>query len=94
MEQSITVSIPREWVTGLPEEYLTYQQIFRLGIRRYKIERAVQLYLDGVGSPGYISQQLGLSKQDLICELRVCAELNRTSLRKQYRKNLQNDNMI
>ncbi|MDM8522943.1 hypothetical protein QUF80_06175 [Desulfococcaceae bacterium HSG8] len=72
MEQTITVTIPREWITGLPEEELTYKQIFRLGIRQYKIKRAVQLYRDDVGSPGYISEQIGLPKQDLIRELRLC----------------------
>ncbi len=71
MEQTVTVTIPREWLAGLPEEDLTYQQIFRLGIRQYKIERAIQLYLDGIGSPGYISERLGLPKQDLIRELHI-----------------------
>lgn len=71
MEQTVTVKIPREWLAGLPEEDLTYQQIFRLGIRQYKIERAIQLYRDGVGSPGYISAQLGLPKRDLIREFRL-----------------------
>jgi len=32
MEQTVTVTIPREWIMGLPEEKLTYKQIFRLGI--------------------------------------------------------------
>ncbi len=32
----------------------------------------MQLYRDSVGSPGYISEQIGLPKQDLIRELRLC----------------------
>ncbi|MFH1931860.1 MAG: hypothetical protein ABIN18_09765 [Pseudomonadota bacterium] len=52
MEQDITVKIPRGWIKGLPEEELTLKQIIRLGIYQYKMERAIQLYRDGVGSIG------------------------------------------
>ena len=70
MEQNITVKIPRTWIKGLPEEELTLKQIIRLGIYHYKVERAIQLYRDGVGSLGYVAEQTGLSKQDLIREAR------------------------
>jgi len=71
MEQNLTLKIPGEWVEGLPKEELALQQIFRLGIARYKVERALQLYRDGVGSIGYIAEKLGLDKQDLIREARL-----------------------
>ena len=70
MEQDITVKIPRGWIKGLPEEELTLKQIIRLGIHQYKMERAIQLYRDGVGSIGYVAEQTGLNKQDLIREAR------------------------
>jgi predicted HTH domain antitoxin len=70
MEQDVTVKIPRTWIKGLPEEELTLKQIFRLGIYQYKVERAIQLYRDGVGSLGYVAEQMGLNKQDLIREAR------------------------
>lgn len=70
MEQDVTVKIPRTWIKGLPEEELTMKQIIRLGIQQYKMERAIQLYLDGVGSLGYIAEQAGINKQDLIKEAR------------------------
>lgn len=72
MEQEVTVNIPRAWIKGLPEEELTFKQIVRLGIYQYKVERAIQLYRDGVGSLGYIAEQMGLNKQDLIREARHC----------------------
>jgi hypothetical protein len=70
MEQDITVKIPRGWIKGLPEEELTLKQIIRLGIHQYKMERAIQLYRDGVGSIGYVAEQIGLNKQKLIQEAR------------------------
>jgi hypothetical protein len=62
MEQNLTVKIPRTWIKGLPEEELTLKQIIRLGIYQYKVERAIQLYRDGVGSLGYVAEQMGLNK--------------------------------
>ncbi|MBU0698074.1 MAG: hypothetical protein KKE59_01415 [Proteobacteria bacterium] len=70
MEQDVTVKIPRAWIKGLSEEELTLKQIIRLGIYQFKVERAIQLYRDGVGSLGYVAEQMGLNKQDLIREAR------------------------
>ncbi len=70
MQENVMIEIPREWVKGLPDEELTYKHIVRLGIKQLKIERAIQLYIDGVGSPGYIAEQLGLEKPDFIREMR------------------------
>ena len=70
MEQDLTAKIPRTWIKGLPEEELNLKQIIRLGIYQYKVKRAIQLYRDGVGSLGYVAEQIGLNKQDLIREAR------------------------
>ncbi len=71
MERTIAMQIPRQWLEGVSEEQITMQQIFRLGLYQYKVERALTLYRDGVGSLGYIAEQLGLSKRDLIREARM-----------------------
>jgi hypothetical protein len=42
-----------------------------MGLYQYKVERALNLYRAGVGSLGYIAEQLGLSKRDLIREARL-----------------------
>ena len=70
MEEDVTVRIPRNWIKGIPEEEITLKQIIRLGIHRYRVERAIQLYQDGVGSLGYVAEQMGIDKQDLIREAR------------------------
>ena len=71
MEQTIAIQIPRHWLEGVLEEPTTLQQIFRMGLHQYKVQRALTLYREGIGSLGYIAEQLGLSKQDLIREARM-----------------------
>ncbi len=66
MEQELMVKIPRDWMKGLPDEELTLKQIIRLGIHQYRMERALQLLRDNVGSLGYVAEQTGVDKQDLI----------------------------
>ena len=70
MEQSISIDIPRTWISDVPEEPSILQHVFRLGIHQYHVERAIQLYQDNVGSLGYIAEQVHLSKQDIIHEFR------------------------
>ncbi len=71
MESTIEMELPRQWLEGIPEEQTTLQQIFRMGIYQYKVQRALTLYREGVGSLGYIAEQVGLSKRDLIREARM-----------------------
>jgi hypothetical protein len=69
-ESMIDVQVPRAWLAGVTDEPLTLQRIFRVGLFHYKVEQALALYREGVGSLGYIAEQLGLPKQDLIEEAR------------------------
>lgn len=71
MEQTISLQISSEWVKDIPQEDLTLQQIFRLGLYQYHIERAINLYKSGIGTLGYIAQQTGIPKQALIKEMRL-----------------------
>lgn len=71
MTETVELHIPREWLEGAPDEPLALQQIFRLGLQQYKIDRALQLYQSGVGSLGYIAEQMGLSKRELIQAARM-----------------------
>ncbi len=71
MHQTITVEIPKDWMNGLPQEDLAFRHIIRMGIHQYKIERAIALYRENIGSPGYIAERLGLSKAEFINALRL-----------------------
>ena len=89
MEQDIAVKIPRTWIKGLPKEELSLKQIIRLGIYQYKVERAIQLYQDGVGSLGYVAEQIGLNKQDLSREARhhnINPEYSEQTIKKELSK--------
>lgn len=70
MEQTVVMEIPRAWLEGVSEEQLTLQEIFRVGLHYYKVARAIRLYRDGVGSPGYLAEQLGIPKRELIQAMR------------------------
>ena len=71
MKQTVALQIPRHWLEGISEEPITLQRIFRLGLYQYKVEQALALYRNGVGSLGYVAEQLGLPKRDLIREARA-----------------------
>ncbi len=71
MEQTVAIQIPIQWLKDIPEQETTRQQIFKMGLEQYKIERALSLYRDGVGSLGYIAEQLGLSKRKLVRTTRL-----------------------
>jgi hypothetical protein len=71
MEQTVEMQVPRSWLEGVPQEPPMLQQIFRMGLYQHKVERALKLYHDEVGSLGYIAEQLGLSKRDIIREARI-----------------------
>jgi len=47
------------------------EEIIQLGIQPLKLQRAMNLYRSGLGSLGYIAEDMGLSKRDLICEARA-----------------------
>ncbi len=71
MSQLLTIQVPQDWMEGVPEEDLILKEIFRMGIREYKVKRAIRLYKEGIGSLGYIAEKIGVLKQDLIHEFRL-----------------------
>ena len=71
MSQLVTIQVPEDWIRGLPIEDLTLKEIFRMGIYEYKIKRAIRLYKEGIGSLGYIADNVGVLKQNLIYEFRL-----------------------
>ena len=72
MKKEITVEIPQQWLEGLREEQgALIQQVVKLGIEQLKVRRALELYRAGAGSLGYVAEQVGLSKRDLIREARA-----------------------
>ena len=72
MPRSVTIDIPELWLKDLDLDQETIiQDIFRLGVREYKMQRALDLYRTGAGSIGYVAQQARVPKQALIREARA-----------------------
>jgi len=71
-EKTITFTVPQQWFTGLETTQETLiEEIVRLGLQQLQFRRALDLYRSGAGSLGYVAEQMGLSKRDLICEARA-----------------------
>ena len=47
------------------------QEIIQLGTYQLKVRRALEMYQAGAGTLGYVAEQAGLSKRDLIREARA-----------------------
>jgi len=72
VEDAITVKIPPQWLVGLQAPNRTLiEEALQLGIQQLKFRRALELYRSGVGSLGYVAEQIGISKRELICEARA-----------------------
>ena len=70
-EEAITIKIPQQWLAGIQSPTSLLEEIVRLGVQQLKLRRALDLYRSGAGSLGYVAEQTGLSKRDLICEARA-----------------------
>ena len=72
MERVVQVEIPEEWFQGLEWDRSTVmQEIVQLGIYAFKVRRALELYQAGAGSLGYVAEQVGISKRDLVREAKA-----------------------
>jgi uncharacterized protein (DUF433 family) len=67
----VQVEIPEEWPEGLEGDQVeVMHEIVRLGIHQLKVRRALEMIQAGTGSLGYVAEQTGLSKRDLVREAR------------------------
>ncbi len=72
MDRTVTVEIPERWLQDLDwQQGAMVQEIIQLGAYQVKVRRALEMYQAGVGSLGYVAEQAGLSKRDLIREARA-----------------------
>jgi predicted HTH domain antitoxin len=68
----VTLEIPERWFQGLDwAQTATLQEVIRLGIYQLKVRRALEMYQAGAGSLGYVAEKVGLSKRELIHEVRT-----------------------
>ncbi len=72
MPRTITIEIPEHWIRDVDlNQTAVIEEVIELGVYQYKLQRALRLYQSGTGSLGYVAEQAGLSKRDLIREARA-----------------------
>jgi len=72
MAKTITLEIPERWIRDVDlNQTAVMEEVIELGVYQYKVQRALRLYQSGAGSLGYVAEQAGLLKRDLIREARA-----------------------
>lgn len=62
---AMQMQVPREWVPDLQDQ-AAFLEILGLGLEEYRMQRALTLYQQGVGSLGYVADLVGISKRELM----------------------------
>jgi predicted HTH domain antitoxin len=59
------MQVPQEWLPALKDQ-AAFLEILGLGLEEYRIQRALNLHQQGVGSLGYVADLVGISKHELV----------------------------
>ena len=65
MEQTVAMRIPQSWLVGIPQEPLTLEQTFRMGLYQYKVDR-------GLNSTAMELGLLAISRSSSACRSEIC----------------------
>lgn len=64
--KTISLSVPEELEGQLPTDPMERREVLELGLREYRIRRALEAYRDGRGSLAYAARQAGLTLREMI----------------------------
>jgi len=62
---ALQMQVPREWLADLKDQAV-FLEILGLGLEEYRMQRALNLYQQGVGTLGYVADLVGISKRELM----------------------------
>lgn len=62
---AIQMQVPREWLPDLKDQ-AAFLEILGLGLEEYRMQRALSLYQQGLGTLGYVADLVGISKRELM----------------------------
>ena len=62
---AMQMQVPREWLPDLKDQ-AAFLEILGLGLEEYRIQRALSLYQQGLGTLGYVADLVGISKRELM----------------------------
>ena len=63
---TISLAIPAELASQVPDDPIEQRQVLELGIRQWKVRRALDRYSRGEGSLAYAAKQAGISLREII----------------------------
>lgn len=62
----LSIPVPDELARQLPADPAEQQQVLLLGIREFRIRRALEAYKRGTGSLAFAAEQAGVSLREMI----------------------------
>jgi len=62
---AMQMQVPREWLPDLKDQ-AAFLEILGLGLEEYRMQRALSLYQQGLGTLGYVADLVGISKRELM----------------------------
>jgi hypothetical protein len=63
---TISISVPEELAQQLPAEPIERQRVLELGLRQWRVRRALDAFERGEGSLAYAAKQAGISLREII----------------------------
>ena len=61
-----SIAVPEELASQLPPDPLEQQEVLVLGLREWKVRKALKVYERGEGSLAYAARQAGVSLREMI----------------------------
>lgn len=63
---TVSIAVPEELVRELPSSPVERQEVLVLGLREWKVRKALEAYERGEGSLAYAAQRAGVSLREMI----------------------------
>jgi hypothetical protein len=63
---TVSISIPEELASHLPPDPEQRQEVLVLGLREWRVRKALEAYRKGEGSLAYAARQAGVSLREMI----------------------------
>jgi hypothetical protein len=62
----VSFDLPSEVADGLPDDPVERAQVLKLGLREWRIAKALEAYAQGEGSLAFAAERAGISLRELI----------------------------
>ena len=62
---AMQLQVPKEWLADLKDQ-AAFLEILGLGLEEYRMQRAMNLYQQGLGTLGWVADLVGIPKRELM----------------------------